>query len=115
MQHLSLRSHYWGPNVMVVVGGPLDAEGAQALATHLRQAQGDGDLIIDMWDVTRFEPESVAVFTEAKRRADEAGWGFAMVADPNGPCRDAIELAGQTENLQPFASRQHARAALQQA
>ena len=100
--------------MMVVVGGPLDAEGGRALAAHLRQAQVDGDLIVDLWDVTRFEPESVAVFTEAKRRADEAGWGFAMVADPNGPCRDAIENAGETENLRPFTTRQEARAALQQ-
>ena len=111
---MKLRSHYWGPTVMVVVGGPLDVEGARTLAAHLRHAQGDGDLIVDLWDVTKFAPDSVAVFTEAKRRADEAGWGFAMVADPNGPCRDAIELAGQTENLRPFTTRQEARAALQQ-
>ena len=99
---------------MVVVGGPLDMEGARTLAAHLRHAQGDGDLIVDLWDVTRFAPDSVAVFKEAKRRADEAGWGFAMVADPNGPCRDAIALAGETEYLRPFTTRQEARAALQQ-
>ena len=99
---------------MVVVGGTLDADGARALAAHLRQAQADGDLIVDLWDVTRFEPPVVGVFTEAKDRAEAAGWGFALVADPDGPCRDVIEAAGQTENLQPFTTRQEARAALQQ-
>ena len=98
---------------MVVVGGALDADGAHQLAVHLRQAQGEGDLIVDLWDVTRFESPAVGVFTEAKRRAEAAGWGFALVADPTGPCRDVIEAAGQTENLRPFATRQDARAALQ--
>src|SRR5688572_30278533 len=99
---------------MVVVSGPLDSDGARTLAAHLRHAQGDGDLIIDLWDVTKFESRAVGIFTEAKVRADQAGWGFAMVADPNGPCTDAIERAGEMENLRPFATRQEARAALQQ-
>jgi anti-anti-sigma regulatory factor len=111
---VALRSHYWGPNVMVVVGGALDERGANALATHLRHAQGDGDLIVDLWDVTRFERPAVEVFLEAKQRAEAGGWGFALVADPSGPCRDVIEAAGETHHLQPYTTRQEARAALQQ-
>ena len=113
MQRTTLRSHYWGPVLMVVVGGAMDADGARTVEAHLRHAQGEGDVIVDLWDVTRFDRAAVGVLTDAKRRTEDAGWGFALVADPSGPCRDAIEAAGETGFLRPVATRQQARAALQ--
>ena len=110
MSRLALRSHYWGALVVVVASGDLDGDGVARLRPLLRELQGGKDVLLDLWDVTRFDSDGAAVLKTAKARADEAGWGFAVVADPAGPCIEALEDDG----MPTFADRRAARAALHQ-
>ena len=97
---------------MVVASGDLNAEGGELLATYLRRVQLDNDVVVDLWDVTGCSPEGVGVLEEAKSRAEAAGWGFAVVADPNGPCTEALE-ASSASSIVTYADRHAARTALQ--
>jgi anti-anti-sigma regulatory factor len=110
VRSFALRSHYWGALLMVVVAGEVDAASSTLLASELRKLQEGNDLIVDLWDVPRIDVGAVTALDTARRRADVAGWGFAIVAEPGGSCAQAIE---QTDALKTFASRQAARAALQ--
>jgi anti-anti-sigma regulatory factor len=98
---------------MVVVTGPVGAENAVMLGSELRKLQRECSVVVELWDVTAIDEVGVFALTAAKRRADAAGWGFAVVADPAGPVTEAIETAGATETLKPFTSRKTARRALQ--
>jgi hypothetical protein len=113
MTRLALRSYYWGPIVIVVASGELDGQSSGRLAPYLRRLQSGNDLIVDLWDIVECNAEGIAVLDDAKRRADEAGWGFAVVVDPAGPVGDALEAAEAA--IPTFHDRHTARAALQQA
>ena len=111
MTRLSLRSHYWGALMVVVAAGEIDAGTGERLAPYLRKLQAGNDLVLDLWDVTSCDAAGVALLDDAKRRADEAGWGFAVVIDPAGPCAGMLREAATT--IPTFEDRQAARAALQ--
>ena len=113
MSRLALRSHYWGVLVVVVASGDLNAQGSDLLADYLRRVQLDNDVVVDLWDVTMCDSEGVGTLKAAKARADDAGWGFAIVADPDGPCVEALEEADLTNELDTYADRRAARQALQ--
>jgi len=112
VSRLALRSHYWGVLVVVVAAGDLNAEGADLLASYLRRVQLDNDVVVDLWDVSVCDAEGVATLGAAKARATEAGWGFAVVADPDGPCVEALEASGAAD-IATYADRHAARVALQ--
>ena len=112
VSRLALRSHYWGVLVVVVAAGDLNAEGAELLASYLRRVQLDNDVVVDLWDVSMCDAEGVGALEAAKARADEAGWGFAVVADPDGPCVEALEASGVAD-IATYADRHAARVALQ--
>jgi anti-anti-sigma regulatory factor len=111
VSRLSLRSYYWGVLVVVVAAGELNADGAARLASYLRRVQLENDIVVDLWDVTHCDLEGIATLEAAKDRADATGWGFAVVADPEGPCAEALEASGST--IEMFADRHAARTALQ--
>jgi len=79
----------------------------------LRKLQRGNDLVVDLWDVSLCDADGIAALQMAKARADEAGWGFAIVADPQGPCVEALESNGFAEEIPTFADRHAARLALQ--
>jgi len=99
--------------VVVVAAGDLNAEGAELLASYLRRVQLDNDVVVDLWDVSMCDAEGVSALEAAKARADEAGWGFAVVADPDGACVEALEASGVAD-IATYADRHAARVALQQ-
>ncbi len=111
MTRLSLRSHYWGALVVVVAAGELDAGTGERLAPYIRKLQTSNDLVLDLWDVTSCDVAGVELLEDAKRRADEAAWGFAVVVDPSGPCAGALREAATA--IPTFEDRHAARAALQ--
>jgi anti-anti-sigma regulatory factor len=113
VSRLALRSHYWGALVVVVAAGEMNAEGAELLADYLRRVQLDNDVVVDLWDVTRCDAEGVATLEAAQARADAAGWGFAVVADPDGVCAEALTASDGTQLMATYADRHSARAALQ--
>jgi anti-anti-sigma regulatory factor len=108
-----MRSHYWGALVVVVASGDLDGDGAERLGPLLRKLQRGTDLVVDLWDVTYCGPEGVTTLKMAKARAHEAGWGFAVVADPAGACAEALTAADLIKDIPTFAYRHAARAAIQ--
>ena len=113
MSRLALRSHYWGALVVVVASGSLDSDGATRLGPMLRKLQRGNDLVIDLWDVSLCDSEGIATLQMAKARADAAGWGFAIVADPDGACAEALESNGVSDEIPTYADRHAARTALQ--
>ena len=113
ISRLSLRSYYWGSIVIVVASGELDGRSSNRLAPYLRRLQEGNDLIVDLWDITTCDADGIAILAEAKQRADESGWGFAVVIDPAGPVGDALEAADIA--IPMFHDRHSARAAMQQA
>ena len=62
--------------------------------------------------MTRCSAEGIATLEAAKARAEEAGWGFAVVADPKGPCVEALSNDHSTTIVETYADRHAARAAL---
>jgi hypothetical protein len=113
VSRLALRSHYWGALVVVVAAGELNAEGAELLASYLRRVEVENDIVVDLWDVERCDPEGVAAVEEAKRRTEAAGWGFAVVANPDGPCPEALEASDGADTIPTYTDRHSARVALQ--
>ena len=113
MTRLSLRSHYWGALRVVVAAGALDGHTAPRLLPYVRKHQAGNDLVLDLWDVTQCDSEGIAAVNEAKTTADQAGWGFALVVDPSGPCAKAFQKDDVGRSLPTFEDRQAARAALQ--
>jgi len=113
VSRLALRSHYWGALVVVVASGDLNADGAGRLASYLRRVQAGNDIVVDLWDVTHCGPDGTTTLEDAKHRAEAAGWGFAVVADPDGPCAKALEAARATDTIPTYADRHSARVALQ--
>lgn len=109
MSPLAMRSHYWGVLIVVVASGELDGDGTERLGPLLRKLHQGNNLVLDLWDVTLCDAEGVAALETAIARASEDGWGLAVVADPAGPCAEALEAAG----IPTFADRRAARAALQ--
>ena len=107
-----MRSHYWGALVVAVVSGALDGKGAERLGPFLRKLQRGNDLVVDLWDVTHCDADGLAALKVAKARAVEAGWGFAVVADPAGSPAQALAAAGLMKEIPTFADRRAARAAL---
>jgi hypothetical protein len=99
--------------VVVVASGDLNAEGAEVLDDYLHRVQAGNDIVVDLWDVTSCDPEGVTILEASKKRWEEAGWGFAVVADPDGPCHEAL-TAGAGATIVTFADRHAARAALSQ-
>ena len=105
---LRLRTRRYGPVCVVVLQGELNAEGSACLVRFLRSRDLDTDLIFDLWDVTECEPVGLSVLEAAKKQIERAGWGFALVADPEGRCAAALRAAGD----RLFVTRAAARAAL---
>lgn len=113
MAKLSLRWYQWGSAVVVVVAGEIDASNVHRLDGYVRELQGQHDLILDLVDVTRCEPAGVAALKAAQQRADQSGWGFAVVADRRGLCGSAIQADRLARKIRTFPNRHGARAALQ--
>lgn len=90
----------------------MDADNAARLDHYLRARDRMGDLILDAWDVTACDAAGVAVIRAAKQRADDTGWGFALLAEPDGPCDKALDADPNGRTVQRFANRHVARAAL---
>jgi anti-anti-sigma factor len=109
----AVRAHQWGPILMVVLVGDIDADAVPRLAGKLRTLQDNQSVIVDLWDVTSMDAAMVPVLVGAHERAKEARWGFAIVADPDGAACETIRAAGSPDGLDPFPTRNAARAALQ--
>ena len=111
---LSLRSYYWGPLVVVVARGEIDANSVHRFDDYLRKLQGEHNLIVDLLDVTRCEYAAVKALRAAQKRGDDSGWGFAVIADDSAPCIEPIERANRRlGTIRTFSNRHSARAALQ--
>jgi hypothetical protein len=68
---------------------------------------------VDVWDVSLCDTEGVETLERAQARGDAGGWGFAVVADPDGPCVEALTSSDGTASIATYADRHTARAALQ--
>jgi anti-anti-sigma regulatory factor len=106
---LRLRTRRYGAACVVVLEGELDADGAVRLEAFLRRRDLDSSLILDLWGVTHCDPAGVSAIQAAKEHVEDAGWGLAVVAEPDELCAAALKAAGQ---LPVFATRAAARAAL---
>ena len=112
-KRLALRAHYWGPLVIVVARGQLDAETDWLLRDYVSKFRGKRSVILDLWDVADCDAAGVESLKSVQRLVEEGGWGFAVVGDPSGPCVKALEAHPVARTLLTFADRRTAREGLQ--
>ncbi len=112
MSRLALRSHYWGVLVVVVAAGDLNTEGADLLASYLRASSSTTTSSSTSGTSRSATPMGSRRSRPRRPGPDEAGWGFAVVADPDGACAEALEASGVSD-IATYADRRAAREALQ--
>jgi anti-anti-sigma regulatory factor len=110
---LTLRSNPWGPFIVIVARGEIDPTNVERFAGHLRKSRRDHDVIVDLLDVTRFDAIAVRALKAAHKRAQDTGWGFAVVADPDGPIVAALKADRIGQKIGTFPDRHAARASLE--
>jgi hypothetical protein len=104
-------SHQWGALTVVVACGELDAVGGSRLERYGRRL-APADVILELWDVSECDGAGIASVRRFKSRVEATGWGFALVADPGGPCADALSAHGLADEISTCTDRRRARAAL---
>jgi anti-anti-sigma factor len=107
-----LRWHRWHDVWVIVVRGELDVDAVAEMSRRIARLQRVSGVFVDLWDVTFIDPVGVRVLETAKRRAEGAGWEFALIAQRGGPVVRVIETAGLADVLPFFPTKHDARAAL---
>ena len=110
---LTLRAYQWGALVVVVARGAIDATNFHRFDNYLSEKQGAHDVVLDLVDLTTLDRSGVRIVTQAAKRAERTGWGFAVVAEPQGSAAEAIRGYRLGSRVQMLPSRQAARDALQ--
>jgi anti-anti-sigma factor len=110
---LTLRAYRWGALVVVVARGAIDATNFHRFDSYLSEKQGTHDLILDLVDLTTLDRSGVRIVTQAAKRAERTGWGFAVVAEPHSSAAEAIRGYRLGSRVRMLPSRQAARDALQ--
>lgn len=110
---LTLRAYRWGALVVVVARGAIDATNFHRFDSFLSEKQGAHDVILDLVDLTTLDRSGVRIVTQAAKRAERTGWGFAVVAEPHGSAAEAIRGYRLGSRVRMLPSRQAARDALQ--
>ena len=114
---ISVRSDSRGP-VVVTLRGKLNWHSVEPLNRCLAEHQGERDVILDVWDLTRCEPAAlIAILQAALMRAADNDRGFALVGEPTSACMQIIEANPGTQSLvhcrdtdAAFVALQHAAA-----
>jgi anti-anti-sigma factor len=107
-----LRWHKWRDVSVLVVRGQLDVDAVVELSRRIARLQRESGVFVDLWDVTFIDTVGVGVLETAKRRAEAAGWDFAVIAERGGPVARGLEAAGLADSLPLFPTKHDARAAL---
>ena len=110
---LAIRSLQWGQFVVVVARGALNANTGDALKNCVLEIQGAQPVILDLWDVPRCDLAGVSAVRDVKQLLEERAWALAVVADPSGPCAEA--LGEGPSPIEIYANRRAARTALHHA
>ena len=109
---LMLRAYQWGALVVVVARGGIDATNFHRFDSYLSEKQGNHDVILDLVDLTTLDRSGVRIVTQAAKRAERTGWGFAVVAEPHSAAAEAIRGYRLGSRVRMLPSRQAARDAL---
>ena len=105
------RAFGWGHFMVVAVSGDLDANRGKELRRCVMSIQGAQPVILDLWDVPQCDAAGVTAVRDVKQLLERRGWAFAVVADPFGPCANALEA--DSDPIRIYPDRRTARAALQ--
>jgi ABC-type transporter Mla MlaB component len=109
----SVRQQEWGHFIVFAVRGELNAKTSEELKERVLKIQGDRPVILDLWDVSRCDPAGIAAVRDVQHLLEEQAWACAVVADPRGPCTDALEA--DPEPVGTYPDRRAARSALHHA
>ncbi len=115
MAGYGLRWHEWREVTILVARGEIDVDAAAELGRRLERLQRNATVYVDVWDVSAIDPLLVWILATARRRAADRGWGFAVLAEPEGVVDKEIEAAGLSEELPIYRTKQEAMAALRHA
>ena len=74
------------------------------------EIQGTRPVILELWDVRRCDPEGIAAVRDVTHLLEEQAWACAVVADPSGPCAEALEA--DADPIATYRDRRAARSAL---
>ena len=100
----------WGSFLVVSVRGELAAASGDELKKCVLKIQGAQPVILDLWDVQQCDPAGIAAVQDVVHRLEEQAWACAVVADPAGPCADALEA--DADPIATYRDRRTARSAL---
>jgi hypothetical protein len=110
---LSVRAQQWGQFIVIAVRGELKATNIQKLMDCVLEVQGAQPVILDLWDMPRCDPDGIAAVREIKHVLEDQAWAFAVVADPNRQCAQALESG--SDPVTTYPDRRTARGALHHA
>jgi anti-sigma B factor antagonist len=99
---------------VLVISGEHDLSTAAALRTQLDELLADGQpVIVDLSPTTFVDSSILGVVLDARRRAGEAGLGFAVAqADGTDAVRRVLEITGLRDELPVHKSREAAGEAI---
>ncbi len=92
----TVRTEHHGDAAVVVPAGELDLATAPALEgalTRAFQAAGGGRVVLDLRELEFIDSSGLRTLLTARRRADDAGADFSLVAGHRGLER-TLEIAG---------------------
>jgi anti-anti-sigma factor len=92
----TVRTERRGDTAVVVPSGELDLATAPALEGALArafEAAGDGSVVLDLRELGFIDSSGLRTLLTARRRAEEAGASFSLVAGHRGLER-TLEIAG---------------------
>ena len=109
----AVRTQEWGHFIVVTVRGELNAAHSEELRKCVLKIQGAWPVILDLSDVSRCDPVGIATIRDVEHTLEDQAWACAVVADPSGPCTDALEA--EPEPIETYPDRRAARSALHHA
>jgi ABC-type transporter Mla MlaB component len=109
----AVRQEEWGHFIVVSTRGDLNATNSEELKKCVLEIQGAWPVILDLSDVSRCDPAGIATVRDVTQLLESQAWACAVVADPSGPCAEALE--SDPEPIETYPDRRAARSALHHA
>ena len=102
----------WRDVAVVTFGGDIDVGVAAELGRRLARLQRETPVFVDLWGVGSVDSLCLSVLRAAKRRADDTGNDFAVIAPRRGTAAQQLEATGLDHELPVFETKHDAAAAL---
>jgi anti-anti-sigma factor len=90
---------------LLVVDGELDLYSRAMLSARISPSDAGSRLAMDLTGVRFVDSSGLATIVDARRRVQESGGVFTLIAPPDSPVARMLALTGLTELVRPLADR----------